>query len=100
MSENQRHTPSPWVVVPTFWAKHPYDAPDKPQTVAEYWIRGPAAMGIRNAADAYLIAAAPALLAACERIIAIILEEGEPTSGEDQELLAMLRDAVALARPK
>jgi hypothetical protein len=83
------HTPRPWIVF-SHGSDGPYD-------VMPAMREGDIATGIKNGADADLIASAPALRDALEMVLTVWFD-ATATRADDERAEQAAKDALALAR--
>lgn len=94
---NEKHTPGPWTVsgLPEIYGHDCINAngPEPVATVLRRFVRA------ENEANAYLIAAAPTLLAACKAALQVAEDVGDTKDhlGEEWHHIKTLRAAIALA---
>lgn len=97
------HTPGPWTIIPTQDGESDHILGDNGDSIVCTTHHPSMGRSIVNTADAYLIAAAPDLLAACEAALSL-MPTGEYTPNQEakQEALIVrkqLRAAIAKATP-
>lgn len=93
------HTPGPWKATPYDDASQPYEVSS--ETGYFFATIGGGLSDGEAAANARLVAAAPDLLAACERMVAVVREwanEGFVVIAEDDPDLVQALAAIAKAR--